>query len=78
MNEAGGMMYAAENDLICFLAYGGFVFFDRHNEMVKINGVKVGKDIKLVGPFPLAPRLICFPKKMAPFFIFVVVKTAPC
>eukprot|EP00667_Euglena_gracilis_P000041 EG_transcript_41 len=56
MNEPGGMMYAAENDLICFLAYGGFVFFDRRGEMVKINGVKVGRDLKLIGPFPLMGR----------------------
>ena len=54
---------AAENDLICFLAYGGYVYFDKNDEIVKINGIKVGADLCFTGPFALngnAKRLEAF------------------
>ena len=44
----------AENDLICFLAYGGYVYFDENDDIVKINGIKVGADLDFTGPYALA------------------------
>ena len=41
---------AAENDLICFLAYGGYVYFDENDEVVKINGIKFGADRSSCAP----------------------------
>ena len=41
--QSSSSWLAAENDLICFLAYGGYVYFDQKDEIVKINGVKVCK-----------------------------------
>ena len=36
-------MQCSVNDLYCFLFYGGYIYFDKDRNIVKINGVKLGK-----------------------------------